>query len=151
MVAYRWQLRMVAVVGVVGLALGACSDDKKKNPTEPEPGPEVPTVVQTFQGDVAQNTRVCKGFSMNNPGTIVMEIVELMPLRTITMGMSLGQPDASNPSGCSSFAEDSSVRIFQTFASAGLQAGSYCTCVYDVGNIFPGETVSYTQEVEHPE
>ena len=150
MVSYRWQLLMVVVLVALGPGLMGCSDSKKK-PTEPEPDPEVPRVVQTFRGQLDQGERECNNFSMGNAGTIVLEIVELSPLQTITMGMSLGQPDSTNPSGCSSFADDDSVRVFQSFASSGLAAGAYCACVFDVGNIFPGETVDYTLEVTHPE
>ena len=150
MFEYRWKQSMVVCVAVLGLALGACSDDKK-NPTEPEPGPEVPMVTTTLRGSVEQLGLTCKSFSMGNPGSIEIEIVELEPLATITMGMGVGRPDSSNPSGCAMFAQDDTVRIFQTFRSSDLAAGTYCTCLYDVGNIFEGETVTYVQEVLHPE
>ncbi len=150
MFSYRWQQWTMVCVVVLSLALGACSDNKKK-PTEPDPEPDVPRVTQTFRGGVNQNTTVCNSFSMQNGGSVQIELVELQPLRTITMGMGIGTPDNSLASRCAMFAQDDSVRIFQVFASSGLAPGNYCTCVYDVGNIFPGETVSFAQEVVHPE
>lgn len=135
---------------LVGLALAGCSDDKK-NPTQPEEEIQVPTVTEVFRGQVQQFGSDCNEFSMANGGTIELQITELEPLQTITMGLSLGQVDPTVPTGCATFADDNSVRLRQTFASAGLAAGDYCTCVFDVGNIFPGATVDYTLEVTHPE
>ncbi len=42
------------------------------------------------------------------------------------------------------------MRVNQTLLAANLLAGDFCACIFDVGNIFPGETVTYTFEVTHP-
>jgi len=149
MVWYRWQLMMVAFLAL-GAVLSGCSDNSKP-PTQPVPGPEVPTVVQTFTGKVEQKGRDCKSFSMTNPGSIVVKVDSFAPLGTITMGLALGQPDNTEVGNCGIFGQDTNVRALESFASGGLAAGSYCTCVFDVGNIFPGNTVSYALQVTHPE
>ena len=146
----KWQVLTTVFVVTLGLTLSGCSDDKK-NPTDPEPPPEVPTVTQTFKGSVMQTGHDCKTFSMTNAGAVEMQIVDFEPLISITMGLTIGQPDPQASRGCASFATDDSVRVFETFVSSGLLAGNYCICVFDVGNIFPGETVSYELEVTHPE
>lgn len=150
MVWYRWQLVMLAVLAASGAVLSGCSDNKK-SPTQPVPGPEVPTVVQTFNGNVEQKGRDCKSFSMANPGNVLVKVTKFSPLGTITMGLALGQPDPTEVGNCGVFGEDNSVRASESFGSSSLAAGSYCTCVFDVGNIFSGNTVSYTLQVTHPE
>ncbi len=149
MFPFRMRQRLMVLCAVtVSLMLSACSDDKKK-PTDPEPDPEVPTVTENLTGKVRQNGTTCNNFTMQNPGTIVLELTRLEPLESITMGMAIGNPDPA--AGCEVFARDDSVRIFQTFVSQGQPAGTYCTCIFDVGNIFPDETIDFTQRVTHPE
>jgi hypothetical protein len=148
--SFRWQRSTMIAVVALGVTLGACSDDKKK-PTDPEPGPEVPTETETFRGTIPQSGHDCNNFSMANAGDVGMEVVDFEPLSSITMGLTIGQPDPGASRGCASFATDDSVRIFQTFVSSGLLPGTYCVCLFDVGNIFPGETITYEMEVTHPE
>ncbi len=150
MVSFRWRQYLVVCVAVLGLALGACSDNKK-NPAAPEPEPEIPSVTQTFRGNIGQLEVDCNNFSMSNPGPVELQITELQPLTTLTVGMVIGTLDSSVATGCAPFAEDETVKLFETFLSAGLDAGTYCTCIGDVGNIFPGETVNYALAVTHPQ
>ena len=58
--------------------------------------------------------------------------------------------DSTATPPCTLIAKDSSVKVNDTLLSAGLTAGSYCVEVFDVGNIFPGVTVSYKVDVTPP-
>ena len=113
--------------------------------------PNVPVETEVFNGMVEQKKFDCNGFSMSNNGTIGFQITDLTPLSSLTMGMGVGTPDAEEATGCNFFAEDQSVKAQERFSSPGQLAGSYCICVFDVGNIFPGESVGYELEVQHPE
>lgn len=145
----RWRAIVAALVfAPMSLATIACSEDDKK-PTDPDPEP-VPIITESFDGEIAQGTRSCHEFDMGFDGGVELEITALEPLETLTVGLALGQPDTASPEDCADFVEDNNVRIFQTLASSGLLAGPYCACVQDVGNIFPGEEVTYTLEVRHP-
>ena len=68
----------------------------------------------------------------------------------LPVGMGLGSPDAEEATGCAFFAEDQSVKVLERFSSPSQLAGSYCICIFDVGNIFPGESVGYELAVQHP-
>ena len=137
----------------LALALGACnsnSSSRSNTPTDPEPLPPVDVVVQTFRGDLPQKGRKCHDFTLGADGSVTLEITELEPLPTLTVGMGIGQPTEDDPPVCAIIAEDRSVRTFELFLSEGLIAGPYCVCIFDVGNIFPGETVTYAIVATHP-
>ena len=128
----------------------ACDSNSTSNPAEPEPEPEAPIIVESFDGQLGQAETSCNDFTLTVDGNVTMEITALAPLTSLTLGLALGQQDSSQPTGCAVFVQDDSVRINEPISSSGLLAGLYCSCVFDVGNIFPGETVDYTLEVSHP-
>ena len=134
---------------LVVLATLACSDDKK--PTTPEM-PEPPEMVtRTFRGPLAQSDEECRFFTLGADGDITATITDLQPLLTLTVGLGLGVPSETDADRCSRFANDDSARVNEVFLSASNQAGTYCVCIFDVGNIFPDETITWTIDVTHPE
>lgn len=144
---YR-SLVMASGIVLVCFASLACNDDE--SPTEPEPEPAAPTVTETFQGDIEQTETSCHDFALMADGDVTLKITDLQPLSTLTVGLGLGQPDATLATGCDLFVQDDSVRVNQTLLAANLLAGDFCACIFDVGNIFPGETVTYSFDVTHP-
>lgn len=139
---------LAVAIAIATLASMACNDDD--SPSAPEPEPEPPTVTETFQGDIEQAETSCHDFTLMEDGDVTLEIRDLQPLSTLTVGLGIGQPDSSLATGCALFVQDNSVRVNQTLLAANLLAGDFCACIFDVGNIFPGETVTYTFEVTHP-
>jgi hypothetical protein len=135
---------------LLGGAVLACSDDKKKNNNPTEPQEPVPVITETFRGEIGQLETDCHFFSLTNIGDITIQITELEPLGSITLGLALGTPAMEDPTACADFADDRSVRLLEVFTSTTLQPGAYCTCIGDVGNIFPDKTVTYAYEVTHP-
>lgn len=134
---------------LVVLTTLACSDDKKPTaPTEPPEPPEM--VTSRFNGLVPQRGESCNFFTLGADGSITSELKELKPLLSLTVGLALGTPSESDAQGCGRVVTDSSVRVFEVFLSANNVAGDYCICVFDVGNIFPDETISYVLDVTHP-
>jgi hypothetical protein len=128
----------------------ACSDDDD-SPTEPtEPPVEVPTVTETFQGTVAQAGTSSHNFMVANAGVISFGLGELQPLATITMGLGVGNPSESDPEQCVLFARDNAVRAGETLQATANAAAAYCVSVFDVGNVFPDQEISYTLTVTHP-
>ena len=144
--SWSWTL---ALVLSCCLFSGACSTKKSNSPTEPDPIDPVDLVTEFFRGELPPKGRECHDFTIEAVSDTTHEITELEPLTSLTVGMGIGQR-AANPTVCSLFAEDRSVRIFELFLSRGLAPGPYCFCIFDVGNIFPGQTVDYAIRSIHP-
>ncbi len=129
--------------------LGACSDSN--SPTEPIEEVVVAEAVlytETFAGLLETGSATPHVFEMLEIGDAEMTIVDLAPLSTLTIGLGIGVLDSED--ACIVFAQDVSVRLDESLTSADLTAGTYCVLVFDVGNIFPSETVTYSLEVVHP-
>jgi hypothetical protein len=133
------------------LFLGAC-DTKKIEPlvpTAPEPPNPEDNITQNFKGRLPQKGLECHDVNLALGGSVTFEIIELQPLASLTVGLGLGQASVTNADVCAIIAEDRTVTTFELFLSEGLPAGLYCVCIFDVGNIFPGETVDYVIESVH--
>lgn len=139
----------VALALMVCLTGASCKKDKR-TPTTPVDTPPPPTVIEMFSGAIALGETSCNLFEVMETGDVTMKLTELAPLGTLTVGVGVGTEDSSVDTGCSLFASDRSVRVLEKLVSGGLNPGVYCVCVFDVGNIFPDQTVTYTVEVEHP-
>jgi hypothetical protein len=144
------QTSLLAAV-VLLILVGAC--DSNNNPTAPTVTPEpepVPTVTETFTGALALGGASCHFFDVTQPGPLTMSIVELAPLDTLTLGLGVGLPDEAAATGCGLFVNDTSVRKDESFLAAVNTVGPHCVCIFDVGNIFADQNVTYTLDVEHP-
>lgn len=142
------RLLSAASAALLVLATLACSDDKK--PTAPEITEPPEMVTETFRGSVPQKSETCHFYTLGAGGSITTEIKDLQPLISITMGLAIGVPSESASEGCARVVTDDSARVFEVFLSANNPPGDYCICIFDVGNIFPGESISYVLDVEHP-
>lgn len=141
---------IVLAAALVAGVLGSPACSTRDRPTAPEPEPDPPTTTETFMGDIDQNESSCHSFTLVADGDVTLLITSLQPLPTLTVGLGLGQPDTAAATGCSLFVQDDNVRTNQSLLASNLQAGDYCSCIFDVGNIFPGETVTYSFDVTHP-
>lgn len=141
-----WVLTLCSV-----LMLGACEtkDINTAAPTPPEPPNPEDNITEHFKGRLPQKGNECHDVNLALGGSVTFEIIELQPLPSLTVGLALGQPAANDPTICSILAEDRSVTTFEIFLSEGLPEGLYCVCIFDVGNIFPGEIVDYVIESVH--
>ncbi len=131
------------------LAMAGCDDDD--SPTAPIVDPvEPPTVTITFAGSIAQGTTGCHDFNVPAVGAVQLSITELQPLETLTVGMGAGFVDDTVETGCALFATDRSVKLNDVLQTTVGAPDNFCVCVFDVGNIFPDQTVTYTVSVTHP-
>lgn len=138
----------VAVLALTSTGFG-CSDDPA--PTAPVEEPmDVPRVTETFTGTFGQGESSNNVFTVSQTGGVELRITKLEPVRTLTVGMGIGNWDESLETPCQVFASDSRVVVNAVLVSLGVTAGEYCVQVRDVGNVFPGATVSYTVQVLHP-
>ena len=142
-------VRRAALVTSLGFLLVAC--DGSSSPTAPviTAPPPAETVTEMFSGSLELGTTSCHGFSQVALGDVRLTITSLMPLETLTIGMGIGRPDEAVETGCALFASDNSVRLNEVLTSNGNDVGDYCVCLFDVGNIFADQVVSYTVDVEH--
>lgn len=141
-------IALAAAIAAAGLASLTCGTSTP--PTTPPPDPNVPKVTETFTGMIDMGEYGCHDFSVTAVGDVTLVITSLQPLSTLTVGMGIGQPDPSIPPGCALFVQDNSVRENETLLAGNLQIQDYCACIFDVGNIFPNATVTYTLDVTHP-
>jgi len=142
--------RWTGVLAVTLCVTAAACNKDPRTPTEPVDPTPPPTVVEMFTGDISLGETSCHPFEVVETGDAQMKLTDLAPLETLTVGVGIGNEDTADETGCSLFASDRSVRVLETLVSAALGPGTYCVCVFDVGNIFPDQTVTYTVEVEHP-
>ena len=136
------RLPALTLVTLLLLLGAACNDDNK-----PEP---VPTVTETFDGDLALGESSCHFFDVTQPGPVTMSITALAPLETLTLGLGIGLPDDTAETGCGLTVTDTSVRKDESFLASVSLVGQHCVCIFDVGNIFVDQTVTYTLDVDHP-
>jgi hypothetical protein len=145
--------RSTTPIRVAALALllvaSACSK-KSKSTTPTTPAEPVPTVTETFSGSFGLGQSSVNPFTVTATGDVNLKVTDLEPLTTITVGMGIGTYDATLSPPCTLISEDTSVRVGDNLLSSGLVAGSYCVQLRDVGNIFPGQTVTYSVDVTHP-
>ena len=139
---------LVTPLLVVAIAVG-CDNDSPTDPIVEEPEP-VPTVTDTFTGNFALGETSCHVFTSVNAGLANLTITGLAPLETLTVGLGLGVDDDDPETACAYFAADQSVRVDEVLQSQLSEATTYCVCVFDVGNVFPDQTVDYTLVVRHP-
>ncbi len=142
--------RIALAAGSTVLFLAACNDST--SPTEPEVEEvvEVATVTETFSGDLDLGEISCHLFVTTQTGDVDMEMTGVAPLATLTLGLGIGLPDENADGDCALFGLDQSVRLGEILQSASLTTAEYCVCIFDVGNIFATETVTYTVDVKHP-
>ena len=143
------QLKFVSVAVLLLVAAIGCSDDSPTEPIIEEPEP-VPTVTDTFMGTFGLGETSCHVFTTTLAGPAELRVTALAPLDTLTIGLGIGLDDGDDATECSYIAVDNSVRLGDPLVSQLTGATDYCVCIFDVGNVFPDQTVSYTFTVEHP-
>ncbi|REJ76673.1 MAG: hypothetical protein DWQ30_17265 [Acidobacteria bacterium] len=128
------------------LMLVACDDDPVEVVEPPDPDPQV---TEIFSGTVEQLGLSIHLFTIGGLNNTEVEITELAPLETLTLGLGVGTSTDGGET-CALLAQDRSVRLGETLLIQNLAEGEYCVTVFDVGNIFPDQVVEYTIEVLHP-
>ncbi len=141
--AVRW----LAVLAIVTTAIGCKSDS---TPTAPPEMEQPPRVAERFRGTFGQNEQSEHRFTVTATGNVELKVIKLEPVPTLTVGLGIGRFDATADPSCSLFASDRRVVVGSTLLSANLAPGEYCVRIFDVGNVFPDATVTYTVEVLHP-
>lgn len=150
----RFSILAIIVGLAVGASMGCSGSDTPTEPTDPVDVTPVDTVTETFEGSISQLDTSCHHFETSERADVTLNLTEIGPLPTLTVGMGIGTSDeivegSDEDQGCTLFASDRSVQAPATLLSASLGAGQYCVCVFDVGNIFANRVIDYTVEVEH--
>lgn len=140
----HWITRLALSLLLLGFV--ACDED---DPVAIEPPELAPRMTETFTGSIEQLGTSVHLFSIAGRNDTEIKITALEPLNTLTIGLGVGTSDDGGET-CALLAQDRSVRVGETLLVSSLAVGSYCVAVFDVGNIFPDQTVDYTIEVLHP-
>ncbi len=150
----RLSILMITAAVALMATVGCSGSDTPTEPTDPVDVTPVETLTEIFEGSISQSETSCHHFETSENADITMQLTDIQPLVTLTVGMGIGTSDevvegSDEEQGCSLFASDNSVMAPATLLSARLGAGQYCVCVFDVGNIFAKRVIDYTVEVEH--
>ena len=98
-------------------------------PTNPvEEVPEPPRSTETFAGTFEQNGNSQHQFTVVATGNIEMTITSLEPVATLTVGLGVGNFDATADPPCFIFASDNRVVAGAVLLSSGQPPGEYCLC-----------------------
>ena len=127
-------------------ALSACNDNPVAVIETPDPDPQT---TEMFTGTFEQLGNSVHLFTVAGLNNTEITITDLQPLATLTVGLGVGTSSDAGVT-CSLLAQDRSVRLTETLLLSNLAPAEYCVVVFDVGNVFPDQTVTYTIEVLHP-
>ncbi len=134
--------RILLAAGLAA-AVAAC-DSTATVPVTPSPTPTL--VTESFAGDVQPGGTVVHQFTAVEAGVVTATLTSLSPLSTAYMGMSIGVWDGTS---CSSVAQNDVKVGLPVVGTATIKNVNLCLRVYDVGNIPPEATYSYTATVTH--
>lgn len=134
-----------AVLICSGLITTACDESSPTSPTTVATTP-AETMVESFSGTIALGGASEHNFVISQIGPANMTVTSLAPLATLTVGLGIG---TVTDAVCTLFAEDRSVRVGETLRATDLIPGNYCVRIFDVGNIFEGQSVDYGVDVDH--
>ncbi len=147
----RGHCRWLIVAALAVLLMTACSSSDDSTPTDPDDGGDVEIVTETFAGSLILDGTSCHDFEVTQTGDITMILTAIGPLETLTLGIGIGVPPAEGvEEECTFIAQDQSVRRLEALLTSNRSPGPHCVCVFDVGNIFPDITVTYSLDVSHP-
>jgi hypothetical protein len=137
---------LAASVAVVGAAVAACGGSSS-SPSVVAPATTV--TVENFAGTVNPGGLKIHSFTVNAPGTISVTMTSAGPPATITMGLGLGNPDASGNCIFLSGATAQAIASTTTPQLSGslTSSGAYCVEIVDLGNA--AGPITYTITVSH--
>ena len=129
------------------LPLAGCG--KSHSSSEPTPAPTPTPKTESFTGSFEQTGGDSHTFTTTVTGDVTIKLTSLAPLATMGVGLGVGTVDSTLTPPCALTATDRNAHVGDSFLSASLAAGTYCVVVKDVGNDFPGVTVTYGIDVTH--
>ena len=124
------------------LLAGACGDD---NPTRLPTLPDIPTITETFSGELTKNGAATHSYVARLAGSTTARLTMLSPDSMLVIGLSLG---TWNGSTCQIILANDKATQDSIVTGIASSAGNLCVRVYDVGNVT--EPVSYEIQVTHP-
>jgi hypothetical protein len=140
--------RLVLFASTVAL-LSVVSGCAKTSTTPVAPTPPVTDPVLTtedFAGAlIAQGSDVIQ-FTVSAAGTVRVTLTEIGPTDPVVLGLSVGLWDATN-SVCTDIVKNESAQAGTTIVGRA-EPGTFCSRVYDVGNVV--DTEPYKLQVIHP-
>jgi hypothetical protein len=104
---------------------------------------------ETFTGTLQVGTQKVHTFTVSTPGAISITMTAAGPPATITMGLGLGNPDASGNCIFISGATTQAVASTTTPHLSGslTSSGAYCVAIADIGNA--AGPITYSIAVSH--
>ena len=139
---------MKRLLGLIAVAATAACGGSSTSPSITTPAATVTT--ETFTGVVQVGSQKVHTFTVTTPGTVTVTMTAAGPPPTITMGLALGNPDASGNcvflTGGVNNAAVASTTTPQLSGTLGA-SGAYCVEIADVGNA--AGPITYSISVSH--
>jgi len=113
----------------------ACVANSPTEPTPPTlPPPTFELQTKTFSGTVKTGGTAAFPFTVVNPGAINVSITELGPVSTITMGLAMGNWDATALT-CTEQLTNPAATLNVVYTANPNAPGEYCIGIFDTGNV----------------
>jgi hypothetical protein len=143
------RLRYIIVGATLTLAATGAAACGGSSSTSNIAAPTGTVVTETFTGTVQQSATNVHSFMVTTPGSISITLTSAGPPPTITMGLGIGNPDASG--NCIFLSGGTTQAIASTTTpqlSGNLtSSGAYCVAIGDIGNA--AGPITYTIAVSH--
>ena len=140
------QTIVAAGLSVVVASAAACGGSSNSSSVV---APSATVTTETFTGTIQPGASKVHTFSVTTPGTVSVTMTAAGPPPTITMGLGIGNPDASG--NCIFLSGGTTQAIASTTTpqlSGTLTAsGAYCVAIADVGNA--AGAITYSISVSH--
>jgi hypothetical protein len=140
---------MKRVAGVLIAVVAAACGGSSASPSSVTTTPATVTT-ETFTGTLQVGTQKVHTFTVTTPGAISVTMTAAGPPPTITMGLGLGNPDASgNCIFLSGAVNTQAVASTTTPHLSGTltASGAYCVTIADIGNA--AGPITYSIAVSH--
>jgi hypothetical protein len=147
---YRSQRKTALSVVVMALAIGAagCTNNNGSGSTPTTPTPTVTT--ETISGSITQGGTDIHSFSVTNSGyNLLAGFTTIAPSTVAALGLGIANWDPTSSTCGLNLSQNSTSTVGSTAISGTANSGTYCTRVYDGGNVPAGTTVTYTIQVQH--
>jgi hypothetical protein len=137
---------VAASLAVVAAAVAACGGSSN---TSNVTSPSATVTTETFTGTVQPGATNVHTFMVTTPGQVTVTMTAAGPPSTITMGLGLGNPDAS---GNCIFLSGGTTQAIANATTPQLSgnltaSGAYCVAIGDVGNA--AGPITYSIAVSH--
>ncbi len=136
----------MAASAIVAFATSGCGKNNATPESPTTPIVEPPSKTEDFTGNLAPQASDVYQFSVSAKGTVSVTLTEVGTSSPVVIGMSVGLWNISTLT-CDDIVKNDAAAAGTTIVGTA-EAGTFCSRVYDVGNVVT--TQPYKLQVVHP-